>query len=128
MSAHHYFRDFFYCDSGMIPWLLLVELLSQDSRSLSQVVDQCMLDFPCSGEINFTIANAKEAIARVQQHYANQSHQLSTLDGISMEFAQWRFNLRSSNTEPVVRLNVETRANSTLLAEKVAELKGLLVG
>ena len=128
MSAHHYFRDFFYCDSGMIPWLLLVELLSQDGRSLSQVVDQCMLDFPCSGEINFTIANAKEAIARVQQHYANQSHQLSTLDGISMEFAQWRFNLRSSNTEPVVRLNVETRANSTLLAEKVAELKGLLVG
>jgi phosphomannomutase len=87
-----------------------------------------MLDFPCSGEINFTIANAKEAIARVQQHYASQPHQLSTLDGISMEFAQWRFNLRSSNTEPVVRLNVETRANSALLAEKVNELKSLLVG
>ncbi|HNH42988.1 MAG TPA: phosphomannomutase CpsG, partial [Agitococcus sp.] len=127
MSAHHYFRDFFYCDSGMIPWLLLVELLSQDGRSLSQVVDQCMMDFPCSGEINFTINNAKEAIARVQQHYAAQPHQLSTLDGISMDFGQWRFNLRSSNTEPVVRLNVETKGDVTLLNEKVAELKGLLV-
>jgi len=127
MSAHHYFRDFFYCDSGMIPWLLLVELLSQDGRSLSQVVDQCMMDFPCSGEINFTISNAKEAIVRVQQYYAQQEHQLSTLDGISMDFGDWRFNLRSSNTEPVVRLNVETKADVTLLNEKVAELKGLLV-
>ncbi|HNL80656.1 MAG TPA: phosphomannomutase CpsG, partial [Agitococcus sp.] len=115
------------CDSGMIPWLLLVELLSQGGRSLSQVVDQCMMDFPCSGEINFTINNAKEAIARVQQHYAAQPHQLSTLDGISMDFGQWRFNLRSSNTEPVVRLNVETKGDVTLLNEKVAELKGLLV-
>lgn len=127
MSAHHYFRDFFYCDSGMIPWLLLVELLSQDGRSLSQVVDQCMMDFPCSGEINFTINNAKEAIVRVQQYYANQAHQLSTLDGISLDFGNWRFNLRSSNTEPVVRLNVETKGDVTLLNEKVAELKGLLV-
>jgi len=127
MSAHHYFRDFFYCDSGMIPWLLLVELLSQDARSLSQVVDQCMLDFPCSGEINFTIANAKEAIVRVQQYYASQPHQLSTLDGISMDFGAWRFNLRSSNTEPVVRLNVETKGDASLLNAKVAELKGLLV-
>ena len=127
MSAHHYFRDFFYCDSGMIPWLLLVELLSQDGRSLSQVVDQCMMDFPCSGEINFTINNAKEAIARVQQYYAAQPHQLSTLDGISMDFGNWRFNLRSSNTEPVVRLNVETKGDVTLLNDKVAELKGLLV-
>lgn len=127
MSAHHYFRDFFYCDSGMIPWLLLVELLSQDGRSLSQVVDQCMLDFPCSGEINFTINNAKEAIVRVQQYYAAQPHQLSTLDGISLDFGNWRFNLRSSNTEPVVRLNVETKGDVGLLNEKVAELKGLLV-
>ncbi len=128
MSAHHYFRDFFYCDSGMIPWLLVVELLSQAGRSLSQVVDQCMLDFPCSGEINFTIANAKEALARVQAYYAEQAISIDHLDGVSMEFADWRFNLRSSNTEPVVRLNVETRANTTLLAEKVAELKDLLVG
>mgnify|MGYP000499943126 CR=1 FL=1 len=128
MSAHHYFRDFFYCDSGMIPWLLVAELLSQDGRSLSQVVDQCMMDFPCSGEINFTIANAKEALVRVQAYYAEQAISIDYLDGVSMEFADWRFNLRSSNTEPVVRLNVETRANSALLATKVAELKGLLVG
>jgi phosphomannomutase len=86
-----------------------------------------MLDFPCSGEINFTIANAKEAIVRVQQYYASQPHQLSTLDGISMDFGTWRFNLRSSNTEPVVRLNVETKGDASLLNAKVAELKGLLV-
>ncbi len=127
MSAHHYFRDFYYCDSGMIPWLLIIELLSQDGRSFSQVVDQCMMDFPCSGEINFTIANAKAALARVQQHYAAQALSISVLDGVSMEFADWRFNVRSSNTEPVVRLNLETRANPALLALRIDELKGLLL-
>ena len=128
MSAHHYFRDFFYCDSGMIPWLLIIELLSQDGRPFSQVVDQCMMDFPCSGEINFTIANAKETLARIQAFYAPKALTISHLDGVSMEFADWRFNVRSSNTEPVVRLNVESRGNAVLLAEKVAELKTLLVG
>lgn len=128
MSAHHYFRDFFYCDSGMIPWLLIIELLSQDGRPFSQVVDQCMMDFPCSGEINFTIANAKETLARIQAFYAPKALTISHLDGVSMEFADWRFNVRSSNTEPVVRLNVESRGNAVLLNEKVAELKTLLVG
>ena len=128
MSAHHYFRDFFYCDSGMIPWLLIIELLSQDGRPFSQVVDQCMMDFPCSGEINFTIANAKETLARIQAFYAPKALTISHLDGVSMEFADWRFNVRSSNTEPVVRLNVESRGNAALLNEKVAELKTLLVG
>lgn len=128
MSAHHYFRDFFYCDSGMIPWLLIIELLSQDGRPFSQVVDQCMIDFPCSGEINFTIANAKETLARIQAFYAPKALTISDLDGVSMEFADWRFNVRSSNTEPVVRLNVESRGNAALLNEKVAELKTLLVG
>lgn len=128
MSAHHYFRDFFYCDSGMIPWLLIIELLSQDGRPFSQVVDQCMMDFPCSGEINFTIANAKETLARIQAFYAPKALTISDLDGVSMEFADWRFNVRSSNTEPVVRLNVESRGNAALLNEKVAELKTLLVG
>jgi phosphomannomutase len=127
MSAHHYFRDFYYCDSGMIPWLLIIELLSQDGRAFSQVVDQCMTDFPCSGEINFTIADAKAALARVQQHYASQALSISALDGVSMEFADWRVNVRSSNTEPVVRLNVETRANPELLALRIEELKGLLM-
>ena len=128
MSAHHYFRDFFYCDSGMIPWLLIIELLSQDGRPFSQVVDQCMMDFPCSGEINFTIANAKETLARIQAFYAPKALTISHLDGVSMEFSDWRFNVRSSNTEPVVRLNVESRGNAALLNEKVAELKTLLVG
>jgi phosphomannomutase len=128
MSAHHYFRDFFYCDSGMIPWLLIIELLSQDGRPFSQVVDQCMMDFPCSGEINFTIANAKETLARIHEFYAPKALTISALDGVSMEFADWRFNVRSSNTEPVVRLNVESRGNAVLLNEKVAELKTLLVG
>ena len=128
MSAHHYFRDFFYCDSGMIPWLLIIELLSQDGRPFSQVVDQCMMDFPCSGEINFTIANAKETLARIQAFYAPKALTISDLDGVSMEFADWRFNVRSSNTEPVVRLNVESRGDAALLNEKVAELKTLLVG
>jgi phosphomannomutase/phosphomannomutase/phosphoglucomutase len=127
MSAHHYFRDFYYCDSGMIPWLLIIELLSQDGRSLSQVVDQCMMDFPCSGEINFTIANAKATLAKIQDYYAGQAVRTSSLDGVSMEFADWRFNVRSSNTEPVVRLNVESRGNPVLLADKIAELKGLLL-
>ena len=128
MSAHHYFRDFFYCDSGMIPWLLIIELLSQDGRPFSQVVDQCMMDFPCSGEINFTIANAKETLARIHEFYAPKALTISALDGVSMEFSDWRFNVRSSNTEPVVRLNVESRGNAVLLNEKVAELKTLLVG
>jgi phosphomannomutase/phosphomannomutase/phosphoglucomutase len=128
MSAHHYFRDFFYCDSGMIPWLLIIELLSQDGRPFSQVVDQCMMDFPCSGEINFTIANAKETLARIQAFYAPNALTISHLDGVSMEFTDWRFNVRSSNTEPVVRLNVESRGNAALLNEKVAELNTLLVG
>ena len=127
MSAHHYFRDFYYCDSGMLPWLLIIELLSQDGRSLSQVVDQCMIDFPCSGEINFTIADAKATLARIQAFYAPKALNISTLDGVSMTFADWRFNVRSSNTEPVVRLNVESRGNQALLDEKIAELKGFLM-
>lgn len=128
MSAHHYFRDFYYCDSGMIPWLLIIELLSQDGRSLSQVVDQCISDFPCSGEINFTIKDAKATLAKIQEFYAPKATRVSNLDGVSMDFGDWRFNVRSSNTEPVVRLNVESRGNQALLDAKVAELKGLLLG
>jgi phosphomannomutase len=112
----------------MLPWLLIIELLSQDGRPFSQVVDQCMMDFPCSGEINFTIANAKETLARIQAFYAPNALTISHLDGVSMEFTDWRFNVRSSNTEPVVRLNVESRGNAALLNEKVAELNTLLVG
>lgn len=126
MSAHHYFRDFFYCDSGMIPWLLILEQLSETGAKFSQVVESCMREFPCSGEINFTIKSAADALQRIRAFYEATADSISTLDGLSMEFAEWRFNLRSSNTEPVVRLNVESRGDKALLAAKTAELKQLI--
>lgn len=126
MSAHHYFRDFFYCDSGMIPWLLILERLSGTTERFSQVVAHCMQEFPCSGEINFTINNAHEALQRTRRFYESEALAISTLDGLSIEFEDWRFNLRSSNTEPVVRLNVETRGNKALLAARTMELKDLI--
>ena len=118
MSAHHYFRDFFYCDSGMIPWLLVVELLGRSGHSLSQLVDKMLADYPSPGEINRQIANPSEAIERVRNHYRGLVHVLDETDGLSMEFAEWRFNLRSSNTEPVVRLNIETRGDTALMAQQ----------
>lgn len=126
MSAHHYFRDFAYCDSGMIPWLLIAELMSQSGKSLKELVDERIEAYPCSGEINFTIEDAKGAINRVNEHYSKLGGEFDDIDGISYSFEQWRFNLRASNTEPLVRLNVETRADKNLLAEKVDELRSLL--
>ncbi|HEX5791777.1 MAG TPA: phosphomannomutase CpsG, partial [Rheinheimera sp.] len=114
MSAHHYFRDFAYCDSGMIPWLLVAELLCKKALPLSLLVDQRIAAFPSSGEINFTLANPLQAIERVTQHYLPKALVVDRTDGISLEFADWRFNLRSSNTEPVVRLNVESRGDVKL--------------
>jgi phosphomannomutase len=127
MSAHHYFRDFAYCDSGMIPWLLITELMSTSGITLKDLVDERIAAYPCSGEINFTIADAKATIKRVNDFYAPQGGSLDTTDGISYTFDNWRFNLRSSNTEPLVRLNVETRGDQALLEQKTEELKGLLV-
>ena len=127
MSAHHYFRDFAYCDSGMIPWLLITELMCRSGKSLKELVDERIEEYPCSGEINFTIEDAATSIARVNDHYAALDGDFSDIDGISFEFVDWRFNLRSSNTEPLVRLNVETRGDQALLEKKVEELKGLLV-
>ncbi len=127
MSAHHYFRDFAYCDSGMIPWLLITELMCVSGNSLKDLVDERIAAYPCSGEINFTISEAKITIQRVNDFYAPQGGHLDTTDGISYAFDNWRFNLRSSNTEPLVRLNVETRGDQTLLEQKIEELKGLLV-
>jgi phosphomannomutase len=126
MSAHHYFRDFSYCDSGMIPWLLVIELISKSGLSLSQLVDQRMLLFPASGEINRTIDDPTAAIALVQTHYQESAKDVDFTDGLSMEFAEWRFNLRCSNTEPLVRLNVESRGNVELMQEKTQELLALL--
>ena len=127
MSAHHYFKDFAYCDSGMIPWLLITELMSTSGKSLKELVDKRIEAYPCSGELNFTIEDAATSIARVNDHYAALDGEFSDIDGISFEFDDWRFNLRSSNTEPLVRLNVETRGDHALLEKKVEELRGLLV-
>jgi len=126
MSAHHYFRDFSYCDSGMIPWLLVIELISQSGKSLSQLVDERMLKFPASGEINRTITEPDRVIAKVKAHYENAAIAVDYTDGLSMDMGEWRFNLRCSNTEPLVRLNVESRANQALMQEKTAELLTLL--
>jgi len=126
MSAHHYFRDFAYCDSGMIPWLLVVGLVSASGKSLSTLVAECMAAFPSSGEINSKIEDPKSAIAAVEVHFADTAETVDYTDGLSMNFENWRFNLRMSNTEPVVRLNVESRADKALMEEKTALLLHLL--
>ena len=126
MSAHHYFRDFFYCDSGMIPWLLVMELISTSGKSLSELVGAMMLAYPSPGEINRSIEDPAAAIERVRRHYEADALVIDETDGISMEFADWRFNLRMSNTEPLVRLNLETRADALLLARREQELLAVL--
>ena len=126
MSAHHYFRDFAYCDSGMIPWLLVAELISRSGQSLAALVDQRMRAFPCSGEINFRVSDAPAAIRTILAAYAETQPVLDQTDGVSLEFSDWRFNLRSSNTEPLLRLNVETRGDAQLLERRTAELRGLI--
>ncbi len=126
MSAHHYFRDFAYCDSGMIPWLLVAELVSLTGQPLSALVAQMIENYPSSGELNFHIATAKAAMTKVQQHYQHAALALDFTDGLSMSFADWRFNLRSSNTESVLRLNVESRNNVQLMEQKTAEIVAIL--
>lgn len=126
MSAHHYFRDFSYCDSGMIPWLLVAELLCVKGKTLQQLVEDRMVAFPASGEINSHLHDPQAAIALVRQTFEPSALNVDETDGISLEFADWRFNLRSSNTEPVVRLNVESRANKALMQEKTAQILQLL--
>lgn len=126
MSAHHYFRDFAYCDSGMIPWLLVAELLCVKNTSLSAMVLQRIAAFPSSGEINFTIKDPAAKLAEILALYQGKALQVDHTDGISVEFADWRFNLRSSNTEPLVRLNVESKGDITLMQAKTAELSALL--
>lgn len=127
MSAHHYFRDFFYCDSGMIPWLLIAELICLQRQPLSNLVKARIEAYPSSGEINNKIGDPKMAIARVFNYYKNDAKIIDETDGISMEFGTWRFNLRCSNTEPVVRLNVESKRNVALMTEKTEEVLALLL-
>ena len=126
MSAHHYFRDFFYCDSGMIPWLLVMELISSSGRPLSDLVRAMVEAYPSPGEINRTIADPAKAIRQVKQHYEAKALVIDEIDGISMEFTDWRFNLRVSNTEPVVRFNVETRGDRELLKQRQNEVLAIL--
>lgn len=126
MSAHHYFRDFAYCDSGMIPWLLVAELVCLKGKTLGELVRDRMAAFPASGEINSKLARPVEAINRVEQHFSREALAVDRTDGISMTFADWRFNLRSSNTEPVVRLNVESRGDVPLMEARTRTLLTLL--
>jgi len=126
MSAHHYFRDFAYCDSGMIPWLLIAGLMSQKEQPLSAMLDERIALYPASGEINRRLDDPLAAIARAQKVYGPQAHSIDETDGISMELDGWRFNLRCSNTEPVLRLNVESRGDVDLMQKKTAELLALI--
>ena len=128
MSAHHYFRDFAYCDSGMVPWLLVVELLSRKRTTLAALLSERMRAYPSSGERNFRLADPDAAIARVVAAFGPQAQGRDDLDGISLDFGNWRFNLRRSNTEPVVRLNVESRGDAGLVTQKLAEIEALLQG
>ena len=127
MSGHHYFRDFAYCDSGMIPWLLVLELMCRQGQPLSALLQERMRRYPVSGEINRQLKDPDAALARVEAYYQGKYAALDRTDGLSLEFTDWRFNLRKSHTEPVLRLNVETRQDQALLKEKTAEVLELMI-
>ncbi len=124
MSAHHYFKAHWYCDSGMIPFLLIARLVSKTGRSLHELVSEMIRNYPCSGEVNSTVADVKSVLDRVEKQYSDGK--IDHLDGVSVEFPTWRFNLRGSNTEPVIRLNVETRGDEALMKAKTEELLKLI--
>ncbi|HEY8520443.1 MAG TPA: phosphomannomutase [Gammaproteobacteria bacterium] len=128
MSAHHYFRKFSYADSGMIPWLLIAELMSKSGKPLSQLVGERMARFPASGEINRKVDDAPAVLARIEAHYGPRARRVDHTDGVSIEFDDWRFNLRASNTEPLIRLNVESRGDAALMRARTAELLELIGG
>ncbi len=125
MSAHHYFRDFFYCDSGMIPWLLTIELLSITGKTLSELVTSYISAYPSSGELNFRLTDkdSMSIIEGIEEKFSAQNPIKTTLDGLSLDFGTWRFNLRTSNTEPLIRLNIETRGDESLLASRTQEIE-----
>lgn len=126
MSAHHYFRDFAYCDSGMLPWLLVIAAMQRHGKPLAELVRERMDAWPCSGEINRRVADAPALMRKIRDHYAPAATYEDAIDGVNLEFGDWRFNLRMSNTEPLLRLNVESRADRALLEEKTAELLALI--
>jgi phosphomannomutase len=127
MSAHHYFRDFAYCDSGMIPWLLVAELVSIKNQSLGDLVKDRVSSFPSSGEINFKVKDADNSISSVLENYQSQAKTLDKTDGFSLIIDDWRFNLRKSNTEPLVRLNIESKGTSINLDDQVKKISKLLI-
>jgi phosphomannomutase len=126
MSAHHYFREFSYCDSGMIPWLQVVEAICEAGRPFSEMLAERIARFPISGEINLTLSDPAKALEAIRDRYAAGALGVDETDGLSIEYPRWRFNVRTSNTEPVVRLNVETRAEKELLEAKTDELVEVL--
>jgi len=126
MSAHHYFRDFYYCDSGMVPWLLVLEIMCETGKPLSALVEECIARYPASGEINREVGDAKAVIAKVLDKYKKDAVDVDHTDGVSVSFPDWRFNLRMSNTEPVIRLNVESRGDKRLMEQKTEELLALM--
>ena len=126
ISAHHYFRDFAYCDSGMVPWLMIWELISKSNLSLSELISERKQLFPSSGEINFTVADPENCLEMVNSLFASQATSVDELDGLSMCFENWRFNLRKSNTEPYVRLNVETMGDEVLLKEIIKKFEEIM--
>ena len=128
MSAHHYFRHFMACDSGMIPWLMVAGLLSRQGKSLTEMVGAMRRDFPSSGEINFRVADVPATVARVHAAFGPKARSEDRTDGVSLDFGDWRLNLRASNTEPLLRLNVEARGDAGLVAESVARVRALIEG
>ena len=126
MSAHHYFRDFSYADSGMIPWLLVTGIMSSSGRTLSELVSARMQRYPVSGEINREVADARQTLEKIREHYGPTAQKIDETDGYGFEYPDWRFNLRMSNTEPVIRLNVESRGDYALMEKKTEEILALL--
>ena len=126
MSAHHYFREFAYCDNGTIPWLLLTELICISGQTLSQLVGNRMNAYPCSGEINNTVSDPKAIIESIEARYSSEADSIEKIDGLSMSLGPWRFNVRMSSTEPVLRLNVEAKSDKSLVSEKTEELLALI--
>ena len=126
MSGHHYFKDFYFSDSGMIPWLLVAEIMSKTNQPLSELVSKRMQQYPISGEINIEIHRPEKLLEEIKNRYQNQSVSVDDIDGYSFDFDSWRFNLRMSNTEPLVRLNVETKGDKKLLSTKTDEILDLI--
>ena len=126
MSAHHYFKNFAFCDSGMIPWLLIAELLSKLDKNLSSLVEERISKFPCSGEINYQVKDTSSVLETIKQSYQQKALSVDTTDGLGFDFEDWRFNIRPSNTEPLIRLNIEAKANPNLVAQKLQEIESLI--